>query len=160
MTHTDVQERLLLYLDGDLSEDQIRHMREHLSVCTVCAHQRDLLASLWRSESGREKLQPSPFLWTRLQTRIKEYEQTPSFVWGMKEALRGIMVRPLSIPVAIAAIFVGIYLGTPRDHQRYEHPQSISYSLGAADDLELDQFDVIPPTALGSTLVNVSHTQK
>jgi anti-sigma factor RsiW len=160
MMHSHVQKQLLLYLDGNLPEEKRQYIREHLSVCTVCAQQHDLLVSVWRSESRREKLQPSPFLWTRLQTRIKEYEQTPSFVRGMKEALRGIMVRPLSIPVAIAAIFAGIYLGTPRDPQRYEHPQSINRAAGSADDLGLDHFDVIPPTALGSTLVNVSHTQK
>jgi hypothetical protein len=160
MIHTRVQEQLLLYLDGNLPKEQMQHIREHLSVCTVCAQRRDLLVSVWRSESRPEKLQPSPFLWTRLHARIREYEQTPAIVWEMKKALREITVRPFSIPAAIAAIFVGVYLGTPHEPQRYEHAQSVNHSVGAAEELGLDQFDVIPPGTLGSTLVNMSHTQK
>jgi anti-sigma factor RsiW len=160
MMHTRIQEKLLLYVDGNLPAEQMQRIRAHLSVCSACAQQHDLLVSVWGSEIRREKLQPSPFLWTRIQAHIGEYERTPAFVWGFKRVVREIMLRPFAVPAAIAAIFVGVYLGTPHEPQRYERAQSVSHGVGAVDEFGLDQFDVLPPGALGSTLVNVSHTQK
>jgi hypothetical protein len=160
MIHTYIQEKLLLYLDGNLPDKEMQQIREHLSSCSDCAELNKGLASVWQSESRLEKVAPSPFLWTRLQAQIKEYEQTPVFVWDLKKVLRGITIRPFPALAIIAAIVFGIYLGTPREPQRYEHTQSISHLAGASDELGLDQFDVIPPGALGSTLVNNSNRQK
>lgn len=160
MTHTDVQERLLLYLDGDLPEEQIQRMREHLSDCTKCARQRDLLAGTWLPEIKRSKLQPSPVLWTKLIERIEEYEHIPAFLRGAKGALQTVMVRPIAIPAAIAALLLGMYLGTPPDQNRNSQPPSSTQPVASGDDLGLDQFDVIPPAALGSALLNVLHIQK
>jgi hypothetical protein len=160
MIHTYIQEKLLLYLDGNLPDKEVQQIREHLSSCSDCAEQNKVLASVWQSESRLEKVTPSPFLWTRLQASIKEYEQTPVFVSDLKIIFQGIALRPIPALAVIAAIVFGIYLGTPREPQRYEHTQSVSQLVGAPDELGLDQFDVIPPGALGSTLVNNSKRQK
>ena len=158
MIHTHIQEKLLLYLDGNLPEYEMQQIREHLSTCSDCAERNKALVSVWQSESKLEKFTPSPFLWTRLQAQIKEYEQTPVFVWDLKKIFQGITIRPYPALAVIAAIVFGIYLGTPREPQRYEHTQSISQLVSASEELGLDQFDVIPPGALGSTLVkDVKH---
>jgi hypothetical protein len=160
MMHTRIQEKLLLYLDGNLPEGEMQRIREHLSTCSVCSKQYEVLALLWRSENRLVKVKPSPFLWTRLQARIKEYEQTPIFVWDLKRILQGITLRPFPALAVIAAIIVGIYLGSPRESQRYKPAQSVSQLVSAAVELGLDQFDIIPPGTLGSTLVNISNRQK
>jgi len=160
MTHTEIQQQLLLYLDSELPDKDMHQIREHLSACADCAQRRDELASVWQSESRLEKVKPSPFLWTRLQARFKEYEQTPAFVWDLKNILQGIPVRPFPALAVIVAIVVGIYIGTPREPGRDERAQSVSQLVGSADELGLDQFDVIPPGSLGSTLVKISKTQK
>ena len=158
--HTAIVEKLLLYLDGNLPDVEMQKIRNHLSGCADCAERYEALASAWQSESRLDKAHPSPFLWTRLQARIKEYEETSVFVWDLKRTLYGIPLRPIPAVAVIVAIVVGIYLGTPRERQRYTHGQSVSQLVGAADELGLDQFDVIPPSALGSTLVRMSNTQK
>jgi len=160
MIHVHIQEKLLLYLDGNLPDTEMQKIHEHLSVCSVCAEQHDALASVWRMERRLERAKHSPFLWTRLQAHIKEYEQTPVFVWDLKRIFQGITVRPFPALAIIAALVVGIYLGTSREPQRYGHTQSVSQLVGASDELGLDQFDVIPPGTLGSTLVNNSNRQK
>jgi len=160
MMHTRIQEKLLLYLDGNLPDEEMQQIRKHLSTCSVCAKQYEVLASLWRSEIRLEKVKPSPFLWTRLQARIKEYEQTPIFIWDLKRILQGITLRPFPALGVIAAIVVGFYLGSPRESQRYQPAQTVSQLVGAADELGLDQFDVIPPGTLGSTLVTISNRQR
>jgi anti-sigma factor RsiW len=158
--HTAIVEKLLLYLDGNLPDVEIQQIRKHLSSCADCAKRHDALASVWQSESRLDKAEPSPFVWTRLQSRIKEYEQTPAFVWDLRRTVQGIPLRPFPALAVLAAIVLGIYLGTPRESQRYETAQSSSRLVLAADELGLDQFDVIPPGTLGSTLVKISNTQK
>ena len=160
MLHKRIQEKLLLYLDGNLPEEEMQHIREHLSTCPVCARQRDMLAPVWRTEDRLKKAEPTPFLWTRLQARINEYEHTPRVVWDVKGMFRGMRLRPIPALAVIAAVTVGIYIGTPHEPQRSERAQSISQLTAAANELGLDQFDVIPPGTLGSTLVDVSGTGK
>jgi anti-sigma factor RsiW len=160
MRHKEIQKQLLLYLDGELPDEEMHQIRDHLSACAVCAQHRDELASVWQSETRSEKVKPSPFLWTRLQARIKEYEQTPAFVWDLKRSMQQIPLHPFPALAVIAAIVVGIYIGTPRGSQRNDRAQLAIRSLGAVEDFGLDQFDVIPPGALGSTLVKISKTQK
>jgi len=160
MIHEEIQKQLLLYLDGELPDEEMRQIREHLSACAVCAQRRDELASLWQSERRSEKVKPSPFLWTRLQARIKESAQTPAFVSDLRRSMQRIPLRPFPALALIAAIVVGIYIGTPREPQRNASSQVVSQSVGSVDELGLDQFDVIPPGALGSTLVKISKTQK
>jgi hypothetical protein len=160
MIHKEIQEQLLLYIDGELPDEEMHQIRDRLSACAVCAQRRDELASLWQSETRSEKVKPSPFLWTRLQARIKEYEQTPVFIWDLKRTLQKIRVHPFSALAVIVAIVVGIYIGTPRESQRNDRAHLASLSLSAVDELGLDQFDVIPPGALGSTLVKISKTQR
>jgi len=158
--HIDIQEKLLLYLDGDLPDEEMKKIRAHLATCSLCMEHHDALAAIWQPERSPGKVTPSPFLWTRLQARIKEYEQTPAFVWDLKRSLQGITARPVSALAVLAAIVAGIYLGTPRVSQNYEMTQSINQLVGASDDLGLNQFDVIPPGTLGSTLITTSTVQK
>ena len=160
MKHVEVQSKLILYIDGELTEKQMKEISTHLSACSNCVRQLNLLESVWKSKNLRQKELPSPFLWTRLQARIKENEQTPIFVWDLKRILQGITLRPFPALAIIAAVVVGIYLGSPLEPQRYKPVQSVSQLVGAADELGLDQFDVIPPGTLGSTLVNISNRQR
>jgi anti-sigma factor RsiW len=160
MMHAEIQEQLLRYLDGDLPDEEMQKIREHLSTCSACSKQYEVLASLWRSDSRLVKVKPSPFLWTRLQARIREYEQTPTLVWGLKTTLKRIPVHPFPAFAVIAAIVVGIYLGSPRESQRYDAVQLANRSVAATDELGLDQFDVVPPGALGSTLIDMSNAKK
>jgi len=160
MTHTEIQQQLLRYLDGDLQDEKMQQIREHLTVCPVCAEQHAALASVWLSESRLKKIDPSPFLWSKLQARIKEYEHTPAFIWDLKRVSQIIPLHFFPALAVIAAIVVGIYIGTPRESQRYSHGQLVDQPSAAVEDLGLDQFDVVPPSALGRTLVDISSTQK
>jgi len=160
MTHSEIQQHLLRYLDGDLPDEKMRQIREHLSTCPVCAERHTVLASLWLSESRLEKVKPSPFLWTRLQARIEEYEQTPAFVRDLKKILQGVLVHPFPTLAVIAAIVMGIYIGTPRQSQRHADGQLVGQASAKVEDLGLDQFDVVPPSALGRSLVEISSIQK
>ena len=160
MKHTLVQQTLLLYLDGNLPNDEMQQIREHLSTCSDCSRQLDALASVWQSETRHERLSLSPFLWTKLQAQIEEYEQTPAFIGNIKRVLQGFRARSVPALAVCVAIAVGVYLGTPRGSQWREKDQLVIQPAGIADELGLDQFDVMPPGTLGSTLVEMSRAEQ
>lgn len=158
MTHREILERLILFLDRDLPEKEMQHIREHLSTCPACTKEYDALASLWCPEVRPEKMKPSPFLWTRLQAQIEEYERTPEVVWGVEALFRAIRGRPLPVLAVLGAIVAGVYLGSPQEQQPYETASSVSSQTPAIDELGLEQFDVIPPGSFGSAFVKVTQT--
>ena len=156
MTHTEILEKLLLFLDRDLPEKEMEHIRGHLSTCPACTKEYEALATLWRPANRPERLKPNPFLWTRLQAQIVEYERSPEIVWSAKVLYRSMMARPLPVLGVLGAIVVGVYLGSPREHQQYEGKPSVSGVVRGADGLGLEQFDAIPPGSFGGTFVELS----
>lgn len=155
MSQTHVLEKLLLYLDGDLPPGEMQQIREHLSGCAECSRQLTLLAPVWQSEQRKERLTPSPFLWTRIQARIEEDEKTPAFGWDVLAALKQLFTRPVTAFGLIAAIAAGIYLGTPGSMQTTQNSQAVVASA-VVDEFGLDQFDLVPPGTVGGGLANFS----
>ena len=160
MRHEDVEANLILYLDRELTEEEMKRIDVHLSSCAECARKRDLLHSVWKSESVAEKQEPPPFLWTRLEARIAEYEQSSGLTRYFKRAARFISVHPISVAASIAAIVLGIFLGTPSVHEQNLTPRVQSASLYVTSEFDLNIFDLVPRNALGSALVNGGEPKK
>jgi hypothetical protein len=148
----------LLYIDGNLPDKERQQVAEHLSICAICVQKHDALALVWQPASTIEKVAPSPELWRSLQTRINVFERTPIFAWDFRIISQGLRLFPIPALVVFAAIVVGLYLGTPREFQGYAPAQSPKQFAGSMDEFGLDQFDMIPPGTLGSTLVKMPHT--
>ena len=159
MKHKDVEKKLLLYLDSELTNKEMKEINEHLSTCAECSRQRDLLASIWNSENVRQKPEVPPFLWTRIEASIKEYEQTFRSHILMK-SIRYVSMHPVSMAASIIAVATGIFVGTLTFHQQNMKPQIQRLSPYAADEFKLNLFDLVPRNELGSELVNTVETQK
>ncbi len=160
MRHEDVEANLILYLDRELTEKEMKRIDVHLLSCAECARKRDLLQSAWKSESIAETQGPSPFLWTRLEARIAEYEQSSSLTRYFKRTARYISAHPINVAASIAAILLGIFLGTPSLHEQNLNPRVRSASLYATSEFDLNIFDLVPRNALGSALVNGGEQKK
>lgn len=160
MRHKQVRSKLILYLDGELTGKEMNEISTHLLSCTECARQRDRIQSLWKSESALQRETPSPFIWTKLQAFIEEYEQRPGLIRYLKEAARYISVHPISVAASIAAIVLGIFLGTPSLHEQNLTPRVQSASLYVTSEFDLNIFNLVPRNALGSALVNGGEPKK
>lgn len=154
MKHKEVKSKLILYLDGELTPYEMKEIDLHLSSCPECAGQRDLLKSAWKSESPAQKAVPSPFLWTRVQARIAEYEQSSGLTPYFKQAARYVSAHPVSVAASIAAIVLGIFLGTPSVHEQRHTGDMQNASLYVTSEFDLNIFDLVPRNALGSAIVN------
>ncbi|MBI5417805.1 zf-HC2 domain-containing protein [Candidatus Poribacteria bacterium] len=108
MNHKNIQSKLLLYIDGDLSGNEMSVMQKHIEECPICKKYLDELCRVWKLEKSLEKRESSPYLWTRLNAQINEYEQNKGS--NIKQLISSLM-RPAAISLLIfITITTGYYL--------------------------------------------------
>lgn len=159
MNHKDIQERMLLYLDGDLPESEDQAIRDHLLHCTLCSRQLKLLAAAWRSEDTSERAQPPPYLWSRIERRMREHEEEQIALPDWREIMKRYVLRPLPALAAVAAVVMGIYIGSLSTGSESWRSRIADQRFEPAEEFGLDQFDLVPPGSLGITLVNGSNSK-
>lgn len=160
MRHKEVQEKLLLYLDNELADKEMKQVSEHLSACPECSRERDLLASVWNTEDVRQKEALSPFVWTRLEACIKEYDQTSGRKRSLKKIMRYVSIHPIGAAASVIAVAFGIYIGTAAFHEQASKYRIQSSSYTVTDELKLNLFDLVPYDTPGSELVGRIEAQK
>lgn len=62
---------LIFYIDGHLSEERRQAVEAHLQLCGDCASFMDYLNSTLNVIDAEKKLKPSPFIFTRIKTRLE-----------------------------------------------------------------------------------------
>jgi len=113
-----VKKSLLSFLEYELPEEQRIQMEKHLKICPRCSHLLEEFSQLWKTLEHRDKIQPSPYFWTRLKQRTIEYEEGRKPVLGWLGGLVG-WARPA---VAVAALLFCIFLG----YSLGNFPQSVN----------------------------------
>jgi anti-sigma factor RsiW len=107
MNCKDVKNNLVFFLEKELPEKKRIEMEIHLKSCPDCSSLLEEFSQLWEGVQQPERIQPSPYFWTRLKQRIIQYEEgkRPVFGW-IGELIR--LTRPA---VAVAAMLICIFLG-------------------------------------------------
>ncbi len=151
MKHKHIQKRLLLFLDGDLPQKEMRDIFEHLSQCRVCSQKYDAIVSLWNMTEPMGKASPPSHLWNKVQENIRHDEGSPRRrLWTVSTVFPIVILRPIPALILIISILLGLYLGTPPKAP----DKMIAQRSNLADELGLDHFDMIPPEALGIALAD------
>ena len=113
-----VKKSVVPFLENELPEEQRVEMENHIKICPGCSHLLEEFSQLWGALEHREKIQASPYFWTRLKQRIIEYEKGRKPVLGWLEGLVG-WARPA---VAVATLLICIFLG----YSLGNFPQSVN----------------------------------
>jgi predicted anti-sigma-YlaC factor YlaD len=103
----NIKKSLMPFLENELPEERRVEMENHLKICPECSRLLEEFSQLWQTMAHPEKIQPSPYFWTRLKQRIIGYEEGRKPVWGWLGGLVG-WARPA---VAVAALLICIFLG-------------------------------------------------
>ena len=111
MNCKNVKKNLVSFLENELPEQRRVQMEKHLEVCPDCFHLLEEFSQLWGALERREKIQPSPYFWTRLKQRIIEYEEERKPAWGWLEGLVGWTRPAVAVAVLLMCIFLGYSLG-------------------------------------------------
>lgn len=107
MNCKNIRNNFLSFLENELPEEQRVQMEKHLKNCSDCSRLLEEFSQLWGALESREKIQPSPYFWTRLKQRVIEYEE------GRKSVLRWLegLVRWARPAVAVFVLLICIFLG-------------------------------------------------
>ena len=111
MNCKNVKKNLVSFLEKELLEDQRIEMEKHLKTCPDCSHLLEEFSQLWGALEWREKIQPSPYFWTRLKQRIIEYEEGRKPTFGWFEGLVGWTRPAVAVAVLLICVFLGYSLG-------------------------------------------------
>lgn len=111
MNCKNVKRNLVSFLEKKLLEEQRVEMEKHLKICPDCSHLLEEFSQLWGALERREKIQPSPYFWTRLKQRIIEYEKERKPAWGWLEGLVGWARPAVAVAVLLICVFLGYSLG-------------------------------------------------
>jgi len=111
MNCKNVRNNFLSFLENELLEEQRMQMEKHLKNCPDCSRRLEESSQLWGTLKHRERIQPSPYFWTRLNQRIIDYEERKKPVLGWLEGVLG-WVRPaVAVTVLMICVFLGYSLG-------------------------------------------------
>src|SRR5262249_2598676 len=107
-----VQERLLLYLDGELPPREAAGLVRHLERCAACTAQAESLAE--RQAPGDTSLATAIEAPAALDARVMEAVRglpAPRRPWGAP-LQRGWLPRLAWVPAAVCLLMVGFYAGS------------------------------------------------
>lgn len=149
LKHRNIRRRLILYLDHELPEREMKEVREHLSGCSSCSRQKELLESLWNLDGSSSKEPVPPFMWGRIKNSIVSDAAIHFPIWQWSTGIVPLTVR---VVFALAAILLGIYLATPPNIGR-SSKITLTQSKELAQEFRLDLFDMVPSGTPGSALV-------
>lgn len=138
MNHEKIKKKLLLYIDGDLPESEMSLMREHINICPDCKETLRKLSGVWNMDNNIEHIAPSPYLWTKLESKINNLEQNENY--SLKELTRSFL-RPVLIGVIFFMIIaLGYMQGNSISNSTDINMDSV-YKEKIADIFYLDKLD-------------------
>jgi predicted anti-sigma-YlaC factor YlaD len=158
MNCKNVKKNLLSFLENELSEKRRFEMENHLKTCPACSRLLEEFSLMWEGVQHREKIQPSPYFWTRLKQRIVEYEEGRKPVLGWLEGL----VRWARPAVAVAVLLTCVFLGYSLGNLPQANGQTVSQLDQRTITLEqffysynLDLMGDLPTGSIGATYLDM-----
>lgn len=159
MKHKQVEKRLLLYLDGDLSTREKAAVQKHLAHCSSCKKDLEELFKIWKAETDRKCEYPSPFIWTRLEARITEYERNQNLITDFFEQLSRLVRPAVTLSLFAGGILLGIYFGSVPVSKSTQSVNSQSVAQERErffNSIYLDSFRDLPPESVGGVYVTLA----
>jgi len=111
MNCKNVRNNFISFIENELTEEIRVEMENHLKACSGCSHLLEEFSQLWGVLEHRERIQPSPFFWTRLSQKLIEDEEGKKRVPGWLEGLARQARPAIAIGVLVICIFLGYSLG-------------------------------------------------
>ncbi|WP_321298364.1 zf-HC2 domain-containing protein [Marinifilum fragile] len=106
MNCKDLKSKLIFYVEGELSTDEMRSFRHHLNHCKECSNSVSLLKETFGAIEKEKAMEVNPYLLSKTMNRLKEQER------GQYESKLSQVLRPVFIGfMFMVAIGGGIFMG-------------------------------------------------
>ena len=107
----EIREELVAYHDGELAEQDRKHVAAHLSACVACTQEVASLARVGKMFGGLERVTPSPHIaanfWQRLEHERQPQPENRFAQWWreLRESMTNWHLTPALVGVASVLIF-------------------------------------------------------
>lgn len=147
-SHKQIQEKMLLYLDGDLEKAEAQKVRIHVDRCPECARILENSKRLWTQAPFEVKAVPSQRLWNNIQARLEDAGQPRRFFFKPAE-----WVQRFAFPVTMAVLIslaaaAGAVIGSSGRQPAAETAAALKSPVAAAEEFKLGLFDISLPGSL------------
>ncbi len=103
----DIENRFIFHIENDLSNEEKTEITGHLKDCLMCS---EIYKSIQRSLliiEEQKKLQPSPFLYTRIISKLKANEKFETNIFFRFPIINTVVIFLILIVTAYAGYFIG-----------------------------------------------------
>jgi hypothetical protein len=107
----EIREELVAYQDGELAEQDRKHVTIHLSTCPACTQEAASLARVGKMFDSLERVTPSPYFaenfWQRLEQERQPQPENRFAQWWreLRESMTNWYLTPALVGVASILIF-------------------------------------------------------
>ena len=147
-----LRKKLLAYSDGELSPRQSTAIRNHLNHCPDCKKQFEMLSNIFNSADGFKRTVTPHSLWTKLSSKIEEYESRRNHFSAFWEIMQRYAVSLGILVIFGIGIFAGIFLGSFPDSKSSDAAgmePALSARAQFIQSSFLETFNDLPPRSIG-----------
>jgi len=115
----EIREELVAYQDGELGEQDRKHVTIHLSMCPACTQEAASLARIGQMFGSLERVTPSPYFaanfWQRLEQERQPQPENRFAQWWheLRESMTNWHLTPALVGVASVLIFFAAFSQKP-----------------------------------------------
>lgn len=146
MKHDALQNLLISYLDGEVSKEQSKEIRQHLSKCQACREFHQTLSQFWQEELPETRVSPPPDLWRKIRTRI-EAESRQRWWPRLREPVRLALQPIAAAAIILLAVFIGLRVG-----EQFLSP-SEPKMIELREEFRMDYFAAVPAGTVGESYI-------
>jgi anti-sigma factor RsiW len=107
-----IHSKIIFYLDGELTTEEMDQMTLHLSECNDCEAFADEMRKIFDVLESEKSPKVNPFFYTRLKAKLENQTKEQNEVYRRPVLIRVLQPTFFSI-LLIAGIYAGIKIGQP-----------------------------------------------
>lgn len=121
MNCTDIENKLVDYIDGILSEDENKVIEKHINACTACDKALNETSELFSAFKSETLIKPSSKLRTSFEKMLAKEKKYQPKVIALQPSKKNSYKNVLQIAASIAILFTGYLIGGYQENQNSQH---------------------------------------
>jgi predicted anti-sigma-YlaC factor YlaD len=141
MKCSEVQKKLIFYIEKELGNTSTNEIESHLKECKKCNLLYNEMSKTLGILDNMEQLKPNPFFYTRLNEKIKDIDNKESGILFSPSFIK--ILQPIAISlVLVVSLVLGIIIGNEFSKNSYFSDNSIESNLQIySDNFYLNEID-------------------
>ena len=122
------------YLAGELNADAQAAIETHLATCQDCQNELDFALELSEALQEVPKPEPPSDVFDHVAAYVRSHPQPTTQGWfdSLKQALRGLSIRPVTVGAVTAGLIILVTFGAYQQHQQSLQIEQATYELSYA----------------------------